>query len=191
MSGALQGGRCPYITVSCTSSVHTHVRPNMEAVPQTKVWLTISRTRPAAAPKEEQLVVTPPTHVSTYKGATLTEPERDDWDVDRARLVTGCGEALEETHRLLHPPCQPRDRRNEDAFLDLYGSAIIDLHDVLASAFRDAGLLSNPNVGRFTELLMKCVRFTDAPPPSDDETTDGGTDDEFVHLFDTTRFATS
>lgn len=156
------------------------------SVPQTKVWLTISRTPTAAPP--------PPSvreEADTYRGATLAEPEREDWDVDRARTVTGCEEALEETHRLLHSPHPHIDRHHEDTFLDLHGGAIIDLHDELVAVFRSAGLLPNPNVGKFTELLMKCVSFTDAPPASDTETSDGGTDDEFVHLFDTTRFATS
>lgn len=158
-------------------------------VPQTKVWLTISRIPTATPP--------PPPHsvreeADTYRGATLAEPEREDWDVDRARAVSGCEEALQETHRLLHSPHPPhKDRHHEDTFLDLHGGAIIDLHDELSAVFRNAGLLPNPNVGEFTELLMKCVRFTDAPPASDTETSDGGSDDEFVHLFDTTRFATS
>jgi len=158
------------------------------SVPQTKVWLTISRIPSAAPPPQPPCVHE---EADTYRGATLAEPEREDWDVDRARPVTCCEEALEETRRLLHPPHPLKDRHHEDAFMDLHGGAIIDLHDDLVAVFRDAGLLPNPDVGKFTELLMGCVRFTDAPPASDGETSDCGTDDEFVHLFDTTRFATS
>lgn len=161
------------------------------SVPQTKVWLTISRIATVASPPPPVEAECVREGAVTYKGAALAEPEREDWDVDRARAVTGCEEALDETRRLLHPPHPPKDRHHEDCFLDLYGGAIIDLHDELTAVLRNAGLLPNPNVGKFTDLLMRCVRFTDAPPISDGETSDGGTDDEFVHLFDTTRFATS
>lgn len=157
----------------------------------TKVWLTISKKPLLVEPElpAEEATRAAPT---TYKTATLVEPPREETDRDRPQVVDGPEEAVELARRLLrkHPPVT--DTELEDEFLDHYGGMLLDIHDSLLEALDQRGLAPRkPDPGRFTRLLMRCIKLTQLPPSSDDETAaeDGTTDDEYVPIFDDSPFA--
>ena len=130
---------------------------------------------------------------STYKNATLVEPPRDESDRDRPQVINGPEEAVELARRILHKHPPMTDTELEDEFLDHYGGTLLDIHDSLLEALEERGLAPRrPDSGHFTRLMMRCIKLTQLPPSSDDDTAaegEGATDDEYVPIFDDSPFA--
>lgn len=153
----------------------------------TRVWLNLSR---APAPEPARPEPEPAPLPGTYKAATETDAPAEECGPSRARDVQDCEEATRITRDLLRPPSLPRDTAREDDFLDLHGCAIIDMHDLFVERMQTLGIALEPDIARFTKIVLSCMRFEDGTPvTTESEESDGYTTDEYNPLFDDSPFA--